>query len=60
MARAGSAPVWIAWPKKASGAGTDLTQQVIRQTGLDAGLVDYKICAIDPTWSGLAFVRRKS
>lgn len=58
-ARLGSAPLWIAWPKKASGVETDLTQQLIRETGLDAGLVDYKICSIDPTWSGLAFVRRK-
>jgi CheY-like chemotaxis protein len=58
-ARLGAAPLWIAWPKKASGVETDLTQQLIRETGLDAGLVDYKICSIDATWSGLAFVRRK-
>ena len=55
----GSAPLWIAWPKKASGVETDLSQQLIRETGLDMGLVDYKICSIDATWSGLAFVRRK-
>lgn len=59
-AKAGRAPVWIAWPKKASGVETDLTQPLIRATGLDAGLVDYKICAIDSTWSGLAFVQRKA
>lgn len=58
-AKAGGATVWIAWPKKASGVRTDLTQQIIRETGLDVGLVDYKICSIDATWSGLAFVRRK-
>lgn len=58
-ARLGSAPLWIAWPKKTSGVETGLTQQLIRETGLDAGLVDYKICSIDATWSGLAFVRRK-
>ena len=52
--------VWIAWPKKASGVVTDLTQPHIRKTGLAAGLVDYKICAIDKTWSGLLFTRRKS
>ncbi|MDP3001301.1 MAG: hypothetical protein Q8N47_27710, partial [Bryobacterales bacterium] len=57
-ARIGAATLWIAWPKKASGVETDLTQQLIRETGLDLGLVDYKICAIDATWSGLAFVRR--
>jgi hypothetical protein len=38
---------------------TDLTQQQVREVGLDAGLVDYKICAIDRTWSGLLFTRRK-
>lgn len=53
-------PVWIAWPKKASGLQTDLSEQVVRETGLAAGLVDYKICAIDATWSGLLFALRKS
>ena len=53
-------PVWIAWPKRASGIDTDLTQQVIREIGLAAGLVDYKICSIDKTWSGLLFARRKA
>jgi hypothetical protein len=59
VTRAGRCPVWIAWPKKASGVATDLSQQVVRQTGLAAGLVDYKICAIDKTWSALLFTRRK-
>jgi CheY-like chemotaxis protein len=57
--QANSGPVWMAWPKRASGTVTDLTQQVVRETGLAAGLVDYKICSIDGTWSGLLFVRRK-
>jgi hypothetical protein len=52
-------PVWIAWPKKASGMGSDLTQQLVREVGLAAGLVDYKICSIDKIWSGLLFTRRK-
>ena len=52
--------VWIAWPKKASGVVTDLTQPYVQETGLAAGLVDYKICAIDKTWAGLLFTRRKS
>ena len=52
--------VWIAWPKKASGVVTDLTQSHVRKSGLAVGLVDYKICAIDKTWSGLLFTRRKS
>lgn len=51
--------IWIAWPKKASGVATDLTQAEVRRFGLDAGFVDYKICAIDATWSGLLFTRRK-
>jgi CheY-like chemotaxis protein len=48
-------PVWIAWPKKGSRYQSDLTQQIIRQTGLDAGMVDYKICSIDQNWSALIF-----
>jgi len=52
--------LWIAWPKKASGVSTDLTQSVVRATGLDAGLVDYKISAIDETWSGLCFTQRRA
>ena len=50
--------LWIAWPKKASGVPSDLTQVVVRDTGLAMGLVDYKICSIDRTWSGLLFTRR--
>ena len=51
--------MWIAWPKKASGVTSDLSQQRVRETGLAAGLVDYKICSIDEIWSGLLFTRRK-
>ena len=51
--------IWIAWPKKTSGLQTDLGEAIVRQSGLDTGLVDYKICAIDATWSGLKFARRK-
>ncbi|MEX0784180.1 MAG: DUF3052 family protein [Dehalococcoidia bacterium] len=50
--------LWIAWPKKASGRTTDLNENVIRDVGLAAGLVDNKVCAIDETWSGLRFVYR--
>jgi len=60
VAWAEKGPVWIAWPKQSSGVKTDLTQKVVRDSGLDAGLVDYKICSIDKTWSGLLFTRRKS
>jgi hypothetical protein len=55
----GDTGLWIAWPKKTSGVASDLTQTVVRRVGLDSGLVDYKICAIDATWSGLKFTRRK-
>jgi hypothetical protein len=50
--------LWIAWPKKSSGLPTDLTENVVREIGLAAGLVDNKVCAIDETWSGLRFVIR--
>ncbi len=52
--------LWMAWPKRASGMATDLTQQAVREAGLAAGLVDYKVAAIDATWSGLLFTRRKT
>jgi hypothetical protein len=48
--------LWISWPKKSSGVATDLTENVIRRSGLDAGLVDVKICAVTDIWSGLKFV----
>jgi len=51
--------LWIAWPKKASGVTTDLTQAAVRSFGLGADFVDYKICSIDETWSGLLFARRR-
>jgi len=50
--------IWIAWPKKSSGVTTDLNFDRVQRIGLDAGLVDVKICAIDETWSGLKFVYR--
>ncbi len=50
--------LWIAWPKKASKVETDVTEALVRSTGLGAGLVDVKICAINDIWSGLKFVRR--
>jgi len=51
--------LWVSWPKKASGVKTDLSENLIREFGLGAGWVDYKVCAIDETWSGLCFARRK-
>ncbi len=57
---AGRGGVWIVWPKKASGVVSDLREAVVREIGLASGLVDYKICSVDPTWSGLRFARRAS
>jgi hypothetical protein len=51
--------VWVAWPKKASKVPTDITEDVVREVVLPAGLVDVKVCAIDATWSGLKLVIRK-
>jgi hypothetical protein len=51
--------VWVAWPKKASGVATDITEDVLREELLPTGWVDNKVCAIDATWSGLRFVLRK-
>ncbi|HWN99268.1 MAG TPA: DUF3052 domain-containing protein [Blastocatellia bacterium] len=50
--------LWISWPKKASGFATDLSDGIVRQTGLDEGLVDTKVCAVNDVWSGLKFVIR--
>jgi hypothetical protein len=53
-----SGGLWIAWPKRASGIATDVTEDRVRELGLAAGLVDNKVCAIDDTWSGLRLVVR--
>ena len=50
--------LWVAWPKKSSGVATDLAFDSVQRTGLDIGLVDNKVCAIDEIWSGLRFVYR--
>jgi hypothetical protein len=51
--------IWVAWPKKASGMATDITEDVVREVVLPTGLVDVKVCAIDDTWSGLRVCLRK-
>lgn len=50
--------LWVALPKRASGVPTDVTEDVVREIGLAAGLVDDTVCAIDETWSGLRLVVR--
>ena len=48
--------IWVSWPKAASKVSTDMTEKIVRDYGLKAGLVDIKVCAVDETWSGLKFV----
>jgi hypothetical protein len=55
---ADNAGLWVAWPKRASGVATDLTENVVRDVALPTGLVDNKVCAIDEIWSGLRLVIR--
>jgi hypothetical protein len=50
--------LWVSWPKKSSGVKSDLDENVVREIGLEAGLVDVKVCAVTEIWSGLKFVRR--
>jgi hypothetical protein len=54
-----AAGLWIAWPKRASGVPTDMTEHAVREVALPTGLVDNKVCAIDETWSGLRLVIRR-
>ena len=51
--------LWVVWPKKSSEVKSDLSQPVVRKAGLDLGMVDYKICSVDKTWTGLCFRWRK-
>ncbi len=51
--------LWVAWPKKASGLQTDLDFAAVQRAGLDLGLVDNKVCAVDEVFSGLRFVVRR-
>lgn len=50
--------LWVSWPKKSSGVASDLDENIVRETGLAAGLVDVKVCTVTEVWSGLKFVRR--
>jgi hypothetical protein len=55
-----AAGFWVAWPKKASGVPTEVSENLVREVALPTGLVDNKVCAIDETWSGLRLVIRLS
>ena len=55
---ADSGGLWVCWPKKSSGVQSELTENVIREFGLETGMVDNKVCAVSDVWSGLRFVVR--
>ena len=50
--------LWASWPKKAAKVPSDLDENVVRRIGLDQGLVEVKVAAVDEVWSGLKFVYR--
>ena len=50
--------LWVAWPRRAGGHSSDITDNVIREHALPIGLVDVKVAAIDDDWSGLRLVWR--
>ena len=56
----GEGRLWVVWPKLGGKLAGDLTEKIVRTYGLESGLVDFKICSIDETWSALLFTRRKS
>jgi CheY-like chemotaxis protein len=54
-----AAGLWIIWPKKTSALASDISETDVRETALATGLVDFKVCAVDATWSGLRFSQKK-
>jgi hypothetical protein len=52
--------LWIAWPRKAAGHVSDVTENLLREVALPLGLVDVKVAAIDADWSGLKLVWRRA
>jgi hypothetical protein len=51
--------LWVAWPRKAAGHTSDLSDKAVRAQCLRTGLVDVKVAALSEDWSGLEFVWRK-
>lgn len=51
--------LWVAWPRKAAGHESDISENLLREIILPTGLVDIKVAALDEDWSGLKFVWRK-
>lgn len=52
--------LWVAWPRRAAGHSSDITDNVIREHALPLGIVDVKVAAIDEDWSGLRLVWRRA
>jgi hypothetical protein len=52
--------LWVAWPRRAGGHHSDITDNAVREHALPLGVVDVKVAAIDDDWSGLRLVWRKS
>jgi hypothetical protein len=50
--------LWVAWPRRAGGHHSDITDNVIREQVLPLGVVDVKVAAIDDDWSGIRLVWR--
>jgi hypothetical protein len=51
--------VWVAWPRRAGGHDSDVTDNLLREVLLPTGVVDVKVAALDEDWSGLRFVWRR-
>jgi len=51
--------IWVIWPKTTKTAKPDINGNIVRETALTVGLVDFKICAVDETWSGMRFAVRR-
>jgi CheY-like chemotaxis protein len=51
--------LWVAWKKKSAAPTSRLSDEFVRNSAIAAGLVDYKVCAIDATWSGLALAAKR-
>ena len=52
--------IWVSWYKKSSGLGKGMSEDLIRAFALEKDLVDIKVCAVSPVWSGLKLVVRKN
>ena len=52
--------IWVSWYKKSSGLASEINEDMIRDTALQLGLVDIKVCSVSAEWSALKLVIRKS